>query len=46
MRRELGIRWTIGDVSQRGFEALRLSIWGPRLAYQPHLGHAVPITPG
>jgi hypothetical protein len=24
----LGIRWTIGDVSQRGFEALRLSIWG------------------
>lgn len=24
----LGIRWTIGDVSPRGFEALRLSIWG------------------
>lgn len=24
----LGIRWTIGDVSHRGFEALRLSIWG------------------
>lgn len=24
----LGIRWTIGDVSQRGFESLRLSIWG------------------
>jgi hypothetical protein len=24
----LGIRWTIGDVSAAGFEALRLSIWG------------------
>lgn len=24
----LGIRWTIGDVSPRGFEALRLSLWG------------------
>lgn len=28
MPRALCIRWTIGDVSQRGFEALRLSIWG------------------
>jgi hypothetical protein len=26
--RPIGIRWTIGDVSERGFEALRLSIWG------------------
>jgi hypothetical protein len=25
---DLGIRWTIGDVSPRGFEALQLSIWG------------------
>jgi hypothetical protein len=24
----LGIRWTIGDVNPRGFEALRLSVWG------------------
>lgn len=24
----LGIRWTVGDVSLQGFEALRLSIWG------------------
>lgn len=24
----LGVRWTIGDVSPAGFEALRLSIWG------------------
>ena len=27
-RGELGIRWTIGAVNGRGFEALRLSIWG------------------
>ncbi len=25
---KLGVRWTIGDVSERGFEALRLSLWG------------------
>jgi hypothetical protein len=24
----LGIRWTLGDVNRRGFDALRLSIWG------------------
>ncbi len=28
MRRSLGIRWTIGNVSLQGFEALRLSLWG------------------
>lgn len=26
--RDVGIRWTVGDVSAAGFEALRLSIWG------------------
>jgi hypothetical protein len=26
--REVGVRWTIGNVSRLGFEALRLSIWG------------------
>jgi hypothetical protein len=24
----VGVRWTIGDVNRRGFDALRLSIWG------------------
>jgi hypothetical protein len=24
----LGVRWTVGDASPRGFEALRLSLWG------------------
>jgi hypothetical protein len=28
MTAKLGVRWTIGDVSDRGFEALRLSIHG------------------
>lgn len=27
-RPDLVVRWTIGDVSARGFEALRLSVWG------------------
>jgi len=31
--RDLGIRWTIGDVSAFGFEALRLSIWGAYRAF-------------
>lgn len=26
--RDLVVRWTIGNVSARGFEALRLSVWG------------------
>jgi hypothetical protein len=28
MQRRIGIRWTVGDVSDRGFEALRFSIAG------------------
>lgn len=28
LNRKLGIRWTIGDVSAPGFEALRLAVWG------------------
>lgn len=28
MRRQLGVRWTIGDVNPAGFEALRLSVHG------------------
>lgn len=27
-QRTIGVRWTVGDVSEAGFEALRLSIWG------------------
>ena len=28
LRKQLGIRWTLGDVTPLGFEALRLSVWG------------------
>ena len=28
MTLKLGIRWTMGDVSARGYQALRLSLWG------------------
>jgi hypothetical protein len=32
---QLGLRWTIGDVSPRGFEALRLSIHGALRVFGP-----------
>ncbi|WP_230530902.1 hypothetical protein [Microvirga roseola] len=35
MKRPIGIRWTIGDVSLPGFEALRLSLWGARRVFGP-----------
>jgi hypothetical protein len=31
----VALRWTIGDVSPAGFEALRLSLWGARRAFGP-----------
>jgi len=37
----IGIRWTIGDVSDRGFEALRLSVWGARRVFGPRAAYAV-----
>jgi len=37
----LGIRWTVGDVSERGFEALRLSVWGAWNLFGPHAAYAV-----
>ena len=30
---KIGVRWTIGDVSSRGFEALALSITGARTVF-------------
>jgi hypothetical protein len=40
----LGIRWTIGDVSQRGFEALRLSILGARNVFGPAADYVVCVN--
>ncbi len=40
----LGIRWTIGDVSLEGFEALRLSIWGAHGAFGADAAYAVCVN--
>ena len=42
--RPLGIRWTIGNVSPRGFEALRLSIWGAWNAFGPDAAYVVCVN--
>jgi hypothetical protein len=38
---QVGIRWTIGDVSSEGFEALRLSIWGASKSFGTEAAYAV-----
>lgn len=44
MTARLGVRWTIGDVSPRGFEALRLSIHGARQAFGPQARYVVYVN--
>ena len=41
---EVGIRWTIGDVSERGFEALRYSIRGAWGIFGDHANYAVCVN--
>lgn len=40
----LGIRWTIGDVSELGFVALRLSVWGAWRLFGPKARYAVCVN--
>lgn len=40
----IGIRWTMGDVSARGFAALRLSIWGAWNIFGPRAAYAVCVN--
>lgn len=40
----LGLRWTIGDVSPRGFECLRLSLWGAWRMFGPRAAYAVVVN--
>lgn len=40
----IGVRWTIGNVSDRGWEALRLSIWGMYRLLGPAAGYAVSVN--
>ncbi len=42
--RALGIRWTIGDVSQQGFEALRLSVLGARKIFGAQAAYAICVN--
>ncbi len=42
--RPLGLRWTIGDVSPPGFEALRLSVWGAWRLFGPAARYAVVVN--
>lgn len=40
----LGIRWTIGDVSLEGFEALRLSVWGAHRVFGDAAAYAICVN--
>lgn len=44
MRRAVGLRWTIGDVTPAGFEALRLSIHGAMKLFGSDAGYAVCVN--
>lgn len=44
MTGKLGVRWTIGDVSPRGFEALRLSIHGAVQVFGPEAAYVVYVN--
>lgn len=37
----LGVRWTIGEVSAEGFEALRLSVWGAWKLFGPRAQYVI-----
>lgn len=41
---KLGIRWTVGDVSRRGYEALRLSVWGAYRLFGPEAAYTVNVN--
>ncbi|HZS35828.1 MAG TPA: hypothetical protein VFF06_03330 [Polyangia bacterium] len=43
-RSTLGIRWTVGDVAPRGFEALRLSVLGARRLFGPSADYVVCVN--
>ena len=41
---KVGIRWTIGNVSRLGFDALRLSIWGAWNVFGPDAAYVVCVN--
>jgi hypothetical protein len=40
----IALRWTIGDVSERGFEALRYSLWGAWHIFGPTAAYVVCVN--
>ena len=42
--REVGVRWTVGDVSLRGWEALRLSVWCAWRLFGPEAGYVICVN--
>ncbi|HEV2148083.1 MAG TPA: hypothetical protein VGR37_11825 [Longimicrobiaceae bacterium] len=42
--RKVGIRWTIGDVTPEGFEALRLAVWGGWKVFGPEAAYTVCVN--
>ena len=40
----LAVRWTVGDCPQRGYEALRLSIWGAWRLFGPSARYVVVVN--
>ncbi len=40
----VGLRWTIGDVSPQGFEALRLALWGAWKLFGPRSRYVVCVN--
>lgn len=44
MSSSVGVRWTIGDVNDYGFEALRLSVWGARRIFGPEARYAIYVN--
>jgi hypothetical protein len=44
VRKPLGVRWTIGSVSQQGFDALRLSVWGVRRVFGDEADYVICVN--
>lgn len=42
--RAVGVRWTIGNVSAPGFEALRLAVWGARKVFGADARYAIVVN--
>lgn len=42
--RAVGVRWTIGDVSAEGWEALRLAVWGGWKVFGPDAAYVVCVN--